>query len=372
MILKKLFRRFRAGNPEPGPAPVDSDYRQRVSKELEIFQEQVDVNALPEIFHYWSNKYLRPMLEAYGYSHPDAFFAHYIRQCVAGSEEVGTIISLGSGNCDTEVRVARILFDQGVRNFRIQCLDMNPAMLQRGRDYAASEGLEAHVVTRVTDLNCWRQDEPVAGVMANQSLHHFVALESIFDEVARILPPEGRFIISDMIGRNGHQRWPEALEIVREFWRELPPEYRYNLQLQRQEEVYMDWDCSTEGFEGIRAQDILPLLLERFHFHAFIGFGNVIDPFIDRGFGHHFDAESPRDRGFIDRVHAADEAAILSGQITPTHMMAVLGIGTHSLTTEFSRGLAPDQCIRPPARIVPVTLCRPNLCPAAQAPDART
>lgn len=111
---------------------MDSDYQQRVSKELEIFQDQVDVNALPDIFHYWSNKYLRPMLEAYGYSHPDAFFAHYIRQCVAGSEEVGTIISLGSGNCDTEVRVARILFDQGVRNFRIQCLDMNPAMLQRG------------------------------------------------------------------------------------------------------------------------------------------------------------------------------------------------------------------------------------------------
>lgn len=341
MILKKLFRKLGGS----APSPTDEDYRKRLSQELEIFQEQLDVNALPDIFHYWSNKYLRPMLEEYGYSNPDAFFAHYIRQCVAGCEEPGTIISLGSGNCDTEVRVARLLRDQGVHNFRIQCLDMNPAMLQRGREYAASEGVETHILTREADLNGWRHDEPVAGVMANQSLHHFVALESIFDEVARILPKGGRFIISDMIGRNGHQRWPEALEIVQEFWQEMPSEYRYNLQLQRQEDEFMDWDCSVEGFEGVRAQDILPLLLQRFKFHTFIAFGNVIDPFIDRGFGHHLNADSVRDQSFIDRVHAADEAAILSGRITPTHMMAVLGTEAPKMG-EFSRKLRPEHCVR--------------------------
>lgn len=355
MILKNLFRRTHAAAPpldslgkrvEQRREPADDDYQKRVIKELEIFEGQVDVNALPEIFHYWSNKYLRPMLEEYGYSNPDAFFAHYIGQCVGSDKSVGTIISLGSGNCDTEVRVARLLLDQGVRNFRIECLDMNPAMLQRGRELALSQGLEAHVLTREVDLNAWHQEDPVAGVMANQSLHHFVALESIFDEVARILPPSGRFIISDMIGRNGHQRWPEALEIVQEFWKEVPPGYRLNLQLQRQEEAFLDWDCSHEGFEGIRSQDILPLLLERFHFHTFIGFGNVIDPFIDRGFGHHFNPDSPWDRHFIDRVHAADEEAILSGQITPAHMMAVVGTGDPPTKREFSRGLVPERCTR--------------------------
>ena len=40
--------------------------------------------------------------------------------------------------------------------------------------------------------------------------------------------PGGKFLISDMIGRNGHQRWPEALTIVHDFWRKLPPSYRFN------------------------------------------------------------------------------------------------------------------------------------------------
>jgi len=98
-------------------------------------------------------------------------------------------------------------------------------------------------------------------------------------------------LIHDMIGRNCHQRWPEALKEVHRFWKELPTEYRYNRQLNRHEELYDNWDCSIEGFEGICAQDILPLLLERFDFHLFIGFANVVYLFIDRGFGHNFNAD---------------------------------------------------------------------------------
>jgi hypothetical protein len=86
----------------------------------------------------------------------------------------------------------------------------------------------------------------------------------------------------------------------------------------------MNWDCAVEGFEGIRAQDILPLLTERFGFTFFLAFGNVISPFVDRSFGHHFDPAREWDRHFIDRVHARDQTEIEAGTITPTHMMAVM------------------------------------------------
>ena len=125
--------------------------------------------------------------------------------------------------------------------------------------------------------------------------------------------------------RNGHRRWPEALELVEKFWRELPARYRYDRQLRRQDEAYPDFDCSKEGFEGIRSQDILPLALERFGFEFFYAFPNVTDPFVDRSYGPNFDAEGAWDREFIDRVHACDEAEIRAGRITPTHMLAVMG-----------------------------------------------
>lgn len=113
------------------------------------------------------------------------------------------------------------------------------------------------------------------------------------------------------------------MQIIQEYWRELPKPYRFNLQLRRRERSFEDWDCSWESFEGIRAQDILPLLIERFDFEFFFAFGNLIDPFIDRGFGPHFDPARDWDRDFIDRVQRRDEAEMRSGAITPTHMQHI-------------------------------------------------
>jgi phosphotriesterase-related protein len=134
---------------------------------------------------------------------------------------------------------------------------------------------------------------------------------------------------------------------VREFWTELPAAYRYNLQLHRRERTFKDWDCSVEGFEGIRAQDILPLLMARFGFEAFLPFANLIDPFIDRGIGHNFDPANPEDTAFIDRVHARDEAEIRAGRIKPTHLMAVLTTD-RSVRGQCRDGLTPEHCVRWP------------------------
>jgi hypothetical protein len=153
----------------------------------------------------------------------------------------------------------------------------------------------------------------------NQSLHHVLALENLF----------------------------KAIEsAVHEFWRELPAAYRWNVQLKRNEDLYENWDCSKEGFEGIRAEDILPLLVERFEFELFLPYGNIIDPFIDRSFGPNFDATAAWDRDFIDRVHARDEAEIAAGRITPTHVMAVLRKRPYAGERRIRAGLTADRCVR--------------------------
>ncbi|MBN8477588.1 MAG: class I SAM-dependent methyltransferase [Burkholderiales bacterium] len=325
-------------------------YRARLAGEVGRYAACEEVHDLPAIFHYWSNRYLRPRLEAHGFSHPDAFFAKYAGECLACAKDAGRhgarLLSVGAGNCDTEVRLAAALRDQGHGEFVIECLDVNRAMLDRGRTHADRAGVSPHLAFVCADVNRFGFEGPYDAVIANQSLHHIVELERLFDGIVRSLAPTGRFIVSDMIGRNGHQRWPEARAIVDEFWTELPPAYRVNRQLRRTEQRFLDWDCSTSGFEGVRAQDILPLCVERFGFDLFIGFANVIDPFIDRGFGPNFDADAPWDRAFIDRVHARDEAEIRAGRVKPTHMFAVMtrgpGAGVHH------DGLSPADAIRRP------------------------
>jgi SAM-dependent methyltransferase len=306
------------------------------------------VHDLPPIFHYWSNRYVVPMLQQFGVSHPEEFLAKFLHESgVRTGAARPRFISLGSGNCDAEIRIAREIKQRGLDDFTIECLDINPEMLERGRQMAEAAGLADCVVPVYGDFNHWQPEGVYDGVMANQALHHVQELELLFDAVKQVLAPGALFVVSDIIGRNGHLRWPEALVLVREFWREMPESYRCNPQLSRFEDEFMDWDCSTEGFEGIRAQDILPLLVERFGFEEFLGFGNIILPFVDRVFGQHFDVANERDTAFIDRVHARDEAEMLAGRIKPTNMLAVMSLDKNAVC-RHRPGLPVLHCLRIP------------------------
>lgn len=348
--LREIWRAF-------APRPIahtgrvdDAAYLAHIENETARFDAQTEVHDLPAIAHYWSNKYLRPRLETFGFSDPEQFFAGVLDQAFRESRtRPARFVSIGAGNCDAEVRIASSLRERGIEDFTIECLELNASMRERGAALAREAGVAARILPVAADFNHWQPQHEYAAVIANQSLHHVVDLEGLFDAISRAIADHGVFATSDMIGRNGHQRWPEALAIVREFWRELPLDYRYNLQLQRREKTFRDWDCSREGFEGVRAQDILPLLVERFHFDFFFAHSNLIDPFIDRSFGPHFDAQSERDRAFIDRVQARDETEILAGRITPTHILAAMRGkrgGSEDRTPRIWKHLTPDFCLR--------------------------
>lgn len=330
----------------------DAAYASRLDEERRHYDGLAHFDDLPPIYHYWSHTFIRPMLEEVGCSRPAEFFARYLDESAGRcSAEAPVFASIGSGDANNELEIARLLCAAGRTEFTIECLEINPALIERASAAAREAGLERHLVFVQQDFNTWRPLRSYHGVFANQSLHHVTNLEGLFDAVRGALAPDAYFVASDIIGRNGHQRWPEARRVVEKFWRELPPAHRFHRQLARYEAEFEDWDCSREGFEGIRSQDVLPLLLERFHFAVFIGFGSAIDPFVDRGFGPNFDAAGQWDRAFIDRVHACDERGLLAGYLTPTHVMAVLATQPCE-TPHYARGLSPQACVRPPDRIV--------------------
>ncbi len=325
----------------------DENYRLRVAIEKENYQNNLNVHELPAIFHYWSDTYVSPKLKSLGIGRgSEIFHTHLQEQCERGNG-AKRFVSIGSGNCDLEIELALRLRAKGHTDFVIECLDLNPDMLERGCIAAAKTGVGDQLHFVQTDVNEWSPTQEYDAAIANQALHHVLQLENVFAHIKNSLKPDGRFIIADIIGRNGHRRWPEALDIVQQFWRKLPPSYRYNRQLRRYEEMFDDFDCSLESFEGIRSQDILPLLLDQFHFHVFFGFGNVIDPFVDRSFGPNFNATVEWDRAFIAEVNRCDEEEILSGRIKPTHMLAVVGKKPASHLI-FQEPLRPEYCVRLP------------------------
>jgi SAM-dependent methyltransferase len=325
--------------------PGVGDYSARLTEEVDRFADVEVIHDLPEIYGYWAVRYCLPLFEELGYSGLEGFYDDEVAAiCARRAPARARMVSLGAGNGDIELDIAHRLAERGVDNLELVLLELNPAMLERAHAQAAELGIADRVSGVEADLNTWVADGGADVYFASHSLHHVVELEHLFDEVKRSLRPDGVLVINDMIGRNGHQRWPEAARLVDMIWSRIPERYRHNPIHQRVDEVYPDVDYSTEGFEGIRAQDILPLLLERFHPDAFITFMNVIDPFVDRVHGRNVDPERPEDRHFIDLVAQLDDAALDLGIVTPTHLVG--SFRTRPCEPRYPRGRSPELTLR--------------------------
>lgn len=334
----------------PTETRLDAVQRERrLRRELERYGDCSDVHDLPPIHHYWSDRWLRPKLESVGFADLDDFFLHHLERTLAG-DGPRTIVSLGAGNCDFEVQLARSLADRGHRDFGIRCLEVNPAMLERGRAAAQEHRVASLLQFHETDVETWRGEPGTGAVLAVHCLHHFVDLEGILAAVRRSLGGEGVLLVNDMIGRNGHRRWPEALVEVEAFWRRLPLRYRYHHQLDQLHEAFVNWDCAAEENEGVRAQDILPLLVEELSFEVFLAFANVVDVFVDRGYGPNFDPRNPVDRKWIDAIAERDEDLLDRGTVKPTHLVAALRAEPVAEAPALYRHWTPQHCLRVPDR----------------------
>jgi SAM-dependent methyltransferase len=320
-------------------------YSAKVTAELEHYADQEDVHDLPAIYHFWSERYCTPLFREVGFdSLNDLLDRHVAEQCSRVAPARARLVSLGAGNGDTEIGIAARLREQGVENLELVLLELNPVMIGRALTEAKQRGLGNRVAALQTDLNEWRADGSADIYFANHSLHHVVALESVFDQIGASLDPDGVLLVNDMIGRNGHVRWPEAAEFVHRIWSVTPERYRWNPFQKAPDATYPDIDCSLSGFEGVRAEDILPLLLQRFHPDVYVCFLNVADPFIDRVYGPNFDVDRIEDRAFIDALGRMDDAAIDLRLVSPTHLVGSFRL--RSTKCRYPRFRSPSRTLR--------------------------
>jgi SAM-dependent methyltransferase len=269
----------------------------------------------------------------------------------AGQLRTPRFLSIGSGDCSVEIGVAQSLVERGLEEFTIECMDLAPNLQERAEKSIRDAGLTRFFELVTCDFNYWKPEVSYDGIMANHVLHHIVELEGLFEKIHSCLSVNGLFVTNDMIGRNGHMRWPEVQVIIEKFWAVMPEKYKQNHQLRRLDESFVNWDCSAEGFEGVRAQDILPLLVDRFHFIRFLGFGGLVDLFVDRCYGFNLDPTAEQDRAFIDLMELLTCLLVSSGDIKPTMMFAVMSTRARDLVTD--RGWTPEFCLRKPDEAPP-------------------
>lgn len=327
-----------------------SGYDERVKQQIAQF---ADLGALwrpGNITNYWMKTYIAPRITAvFGATGVMGVYEAHMADCIkqaAASGRTARFVSIGSGDCQVEIGLAKRLKAAGHGPFVMVVSDLSPIRLERARQTMETDGVADCFETLVVDLNDFAFDRQYDVFIAHHILHHIVNLEGLFKTIHESMHEDSLFLTSDMIGRNGHRRWPETLDWINLLWPTLPDHYRFNYQFNKVHERYLDWDCSNKGFEGVRAQDILPLLVERFGFDGFVGYGGIIDPFIERGYGRNLDASRAEDRAFIDLVERLNQTLLESGQIKPTMMVAAMRRSGGQ--NKNYRGLTPVGAVRRP------------------------
>lgn len=326
------------------------DYAERVRNQIAQYANPEGLMRLGPIYHYWMAKHIRPRVQTvFGVSNALPLYSQYTAQALGQPGATRRILSLGAGECVHEITLIKKLLEMGETNFTVEAIDLSPLRFDRARSNAASGGVEPYLVLREADLNSWVPEGKYSAVIAKDTLHHVVGLEHLFDAIHEGMEEKGVFLTTDMIGRNGHMRWPEALEIIQGIWRFIPDHYKTNHQLKRFEKEYDNWDCAKTGFEGIRAQDILPLLVKTFTFHSFLGFGNLPDIFIERGFGHNLLVDDSHDTGFIDFLEQLNSLLIDLDYLKPTMIYAVMTRKRRDAPpVRCHRHWTPEFCVRRP------------------------
>ena len=306
------------------------------------------MHDLPPIYDYVSKKYTADRsAEVTQCQGLVEFYGNYFIKSLHESDS-NFLISVGSGDCWLEIEIVKYLLSKNETGFFFVCLELSPILIDKARKKFDAEGLGDVITVVQTDINKWKPRYTFAGVMAHHALHHFLSLETLFELIKTNLARHGRFVTCDMIGRNGHMRWPEALILTREIWAKLPRRYKFHHLFKKYDDYFDNWDCAVEGFEGIRAQDILPLLVKMFSFEVFFSHGNLIDPFLDRNFGPNYDPGNSMDTSIIDFIEELNERLITDGILKPTSMVAVM-VNEEVTIPRIYKNWSPQFMIREPS-----------------------
>lgn len=282
-------------------------------------------DTLPPIFHYWSGRYLAPVLAKFQLRSPEDLYLKKIIEISKSSNVEGQvrIASLGSGAGHMEISLLEQLNEAGV-SATLDCVDFNSSLRDQAMRLASERGVSDSFRFFVEDCNNLNGQRLYDVIIVNQFFHHVEDLGSFCRAIQRQLRLHGVLLTCDVIGRNGHVLWPSVDRVVQDIWRTLSPERKFDRYFNKVSDKYVSIDHSAYSNEGIKAQDIIENLASHFDFELFIGYGAAIMPFVERRIGFNFDLDSSDDRSFIDKVASMDAEAISAMRYPASNMIAML------------------------------------------------
>jgi SAM-dependent methyltransferase len=214
------------------------------------------------------------------------------------------LLSLCSGAAGIE---RRIIADAGCQ-VEITLFDLNEKLM---REAIASLSSLAQTSAVLGDINVILAEQfgnlTFDIAMFVSGLHHVVEIEHVLQTVIELLVPNGElWIIGEVIGRNGNQLWPEALDAANHLFSLLPERFRRNAFTGRIDSTVPETDFSANSSEGVRSEEIESLLLRYFDPVELWRRNCFLWRLVNPAYFHNYDLKSEEDRYFVLSLVAAE------------------------------------------------------------------
>jgi O-antigen biosynthesis protein len=223
-------------------------------------------------------------------------------------------LSLGCGFGALE----RDLLSRGLVG-RFEALDLAEGAIAEARRLAEEAGLARRVRYQVADLEA-ADFEPgsVDVVFAHSSVHHVEALEALFDAVKAALRPGGVFHLHEFVGPTRFQ-WTDAqLRLGNELMDALPDRLRRLPDGTRKPALTrptIEQMIAVDPSEAIRSAEILPMMRTHFTVIEERHLGGALLHNVLGDLTQNFRPGSAEDCAVLDRMFAAEDAAMADGSI---------------------------------------------------------
>lgn len=289
----------------------------------ELLKQQKNSDTIQKIepnidaFTYGYKLYYPYLLEKMPHYH----YNEYVKQKIEIKNEKINIISLGSGTGDWEVK----LLEEFPEKISMELIDINNDLLEISKNYASKHHLD--VSTNCADINKIKlENNKYDLVIVRSSLHHFLELEHIFEQINQSLKDDGNFlVIGEVIGRNGEQIYPETEKLVQQIFSTLPEKFRFNHYTKKTDEKIPEIDFSQDSFESIRSEDIVPLLSQYFQVDEQVSFDAFLSLLLDFRYGPNYDLENKLDKSLIETITYLDQYYISNSILKPVCLFGIYG-----------------------------------------------
>jgi ubiquinone/menaquinone biosynthesis C-methylase UbiE len=195
---------------------------------------------------------------------PSVTYEEYISKEVFLNSGSIKMLSLGSGVCSHELRIAELN-----PHWEILCIDFSENLIDKAREIALTKDLH-NIRFIVEDVyTCHLPDAYFDIVFFHSSLHHFKNLKRFIpDKVVNKLIPNGKLIIHEYIGPNRLQYHKNQLKAINTCIRLIDSEYRTMFKSRLKKNTFYGSGLlrmiTSDPTECIDSENILPVIHKYF------------------------------------------------------------------------------------------------------------